>query len=192
MTNTPSLIPILKFIDAAQKSRKYLPGTANNLRRSIKILESSLNEQEKGSLDLVSEHIDQIFYEYYQQNQASVSASSVETYKSRVKKAIRDYQKYGLDPSKMVSWNPKISIKSKRVEPKNNEMVDAQHATNEHAFDKDLFPNMLRTEIPLTSDLFAILLVPKPLSKSKEHLDIISDYVELLKKHADRIINQDK
>jgi hypothetical protein len=92
------------FIDFAKSNRKYANNTANGLKSALKIFEKELNIDELNSVDLVEDNIDEIFINTVTKNKDK-NIGSLNTYKARVLKVINDYQKYGINPSKIQGWS---------------------------------------------------------------------------------------
>jgi hypothetical protein len=113
------------FIESAVKSRKYPESTANGLRAALKLFDAELSAEERGSISLFMERFDQIYASVCSKNQLKFSAASLATYKSRVIKVMTDYQKYGVDPTKMASWSPKVVSRAKRASSKDAEVETA-------------------------------------------------------------------
>lgn len=109
---------LFEFIDRAERNRKYLPNTANNYRTPLKIIEGELSDEERSSVDLIKEHLDQILHFVYSKNPDKWSASSIEEYKRRLRRLIVDFEIYGNDPAKLASWSkPIVTRKSKADKP---------------------------------------------------------------------------
>ncbi len=96
------------FITVAQKSRKYNPNSAAGLRTALRLFEKELNEEEKNSLQLFQENLEQIYQQVLNKNLSSYTAESLDVYKKRIARLLRDYGEYGIDPTKMAAWNPKV------------------------------------------------------------------------------------
>jgi len=109
---------LYSFVDSAVRSRKYPESTGRALKAALKLFEAELNEDEKSSIKLFAERLDQIYSSVFAKNQTRFSAGSLATYKSRVIRLVSDYKKYGVDPTKMVSWSPQLV---KRVPRKSDE-----------------------------------------------------------------------
>ncbi|OHA84094.1 MAG: hypothetical protein A2937_02770 [Candidatus Yonathbacteria bacterium RIFCSPLOWO2_01_FULL_47_33b] len=105
---------LYEFIDRAVKSRKYPDNTGMALKTALKLFEAVLNEEERNSIDVFSKNIEQIYQNVFSKNK-NFSASSLATYKSRVTKVLSDYEKYGVDPTKMANWSPKVISRSKKI-----------------------------------------------------------------------------
>lgn len=97
---------VFKFIDSAEKSRKYAPNYASGIRTALRLFEKELNNEEKSSVDLFQQNIEQIYLQVVRKNQSTYSDASLDVYKKRVLKVLGDYGKYGKDPTKMINWNP--------------------------------------------------------------------------------------
>jgi hypothetical protein len=120
---------LTEFVDKAVRNRKYPVGTAHGLKAALKLFELELHEDERGSLDKFKQNIDQIYKVVISKNGKTFTVASLATYKSRVLKVISDYDKYGQDPAKMVSWSPKVIARARRSEsqsdPLSGESVSA-------------------------------------------------------------------
>src|SRR3990167_6790009 len=113
-----TLKEVYNFIDSAIKSRKYPENTGIALKTALRLFEAELSEEEKLSADLIKSNINQIYNAVYNRNKTGFSVGSLATYKSRVSKALADFETYGIDPAKMASWQPKTI--SRRKQPKGN------------------------------------------------------------------------
>jgi len=108
------------FIDRAIKSRNYPENTGISLKTALKLFEKELNEEERNSISEFSKNIEQI-YSSVCSKAKNFSAGSLATYKSRVIKVLTDYEKYGIDPTKMSGWPKKtISTRTKRNQDTSN------------------------------------------------------------------------
>jgi len=94
------------FVDFARANRKYPDSTANNLKSAIKIFEKELNAEELKSINMVEDSIGEIFRSLVIAHKDK-SIVSLNTYKARMLKIIKDYKKYGVDPAKMQRWQTK-------------------------------------------------------------------------------------
>jgi hypothetical protein len=99
------------FVESAIRSRKYPPATASALKTALKLFEAELKPEEAASLDLFIQHFEQIYRDVCTKNSQRYSASSLSVYKSRVLKVIGDYTKYGIDPTKMAGWSPRVIVR---------------------------------------------------------------------------------
>jgi site-specific recombinase XerD len=96
-------INLYDFIDFAKANRKYADNTANNLKSALKIFEKELNAEELKSINMVEDSIGEIFRSLVIANK-NKSIVSLNTYKARLLKVIKDYKKYGAEPSKIQHW----------------------------------------------------------------------------------------
>ena len=123
------------FIEFAKGNRKYPENTANGLKSALKIFEKELNLDELSSVDLVEDNIEEIFINTVTTNKDK-NIGSLNTYKARVLKVIKDYQKYGIDPSKMQGWNTKLHkvshIKSSKKDISDKHQDRHQIALSDH------------------------------------------------------------
>lgn len=176
MNNLQSLF---SFIDVAERNRKYPSTTANNLRGALRKIESELNDEEKASIDKLHENINQIFHTLYQKDPTSMTVSSIETYKSRIKKVIAEYKKYGMNTTNMNSWNPAITIR-KKIEKKDSEMaLDKKDQPIDEENDHSTTDNITRFELSLRENVKAVILLPGDITKSE--VGKIEAYITFLK-----------
>ncbi|MEK7080500.1 MAG: hypothetical protein AAB925_01545 [Patescibacteria group bacterium] len=98
------------FVEFAKNNRKYPANTANNLKSALKIFEKVLTDDELDSIDLVEQRIEEIFINVINSNK-NKSIGSLNTYKTRVLRVLKDYQKYGADPSKIQGWVPATRLR---------------------------------------------------------------------------------
>ena len=91
------------FIDFAKANKKYAANTANNLKSALKIFEKELNAEELKSISMVEDSIGEIFRSFVIANKGK-SIISLNTYKARLLKVIKDYKKYGAEPGKIQNW----------------------------------------------------------------------------------------
>lgn len=102
-----NIISILNgFVDVALRNRKYAPNTAYGYKAALKVFDDELSLEEHESFELFKERFDQIFSSIVNKKQKDFSISSLQVYKRRVLYVLRDYEKYGVDPSKMANWIP--------------------------------------------------------------------------------------
>lgn len=102
------------FIDTAVRSRKYPEATGIALKVALKLFENELNEEERGSLEVFKSHFEQIYRSVCQKNSTRFNMGTLATYRSRITRVLQDYDKYGVDPTKMANWNPKIRVVRKK------------------------------------------------------------------------------
>ena len=89
-------INLYNFIDFAKANRKYPENTANNLKSAVKIFEKELNSEELKSIDMVEESIGEIFRSLVIAHKDK-SIVSLNSYKARLLKVIKDYKKLSED-----------------------------------------------------------------------------------------------
>jgi hypothetical protein len=104
-----NFISLYDFIDFAKANKKYPESTANNLKSALKIFEKELNAEELLSINMVEDSIGEIFRGLVIAHKDK-SIVSLNTYKARLLKVIKDYKKYGVEPSKIQSWVAKTRI----------------------------------------------------------------------------------
>lgn len=101
-----SISVLYEFIDIAEQNNKYPPNTAHGLRAALKVFDAAMSEQERGSIQTMSQQIPQIFESVAALNR-QFSAVTLMTYRSRFKKVLHDYVTYGRDRAKIVKWQPR-------------------------------------------------------------------------------------
>lgn len=104
------------FIEVAGKNRKYPKNSVYGYRAALKLFNEEVNSEERESVDLLKERLEQIYSNILNEKKNDFSIASLEVYKKRMKKIISDYEKYGVDPSKMANWNPPVRGKQKSKE----------------------------------------------------------------------------
>lgn len=155
------------FIDKAERSRKYPTSTAQGLKAAVKLFDTELNDEERSSLELFEQNIDQIYQNVFNKNK-NLTVSSLATYKSRVMKAISDYKKYGIDATKMSNWQPKVVTRTKRSDPKRDEAPAANDAPAGLQNNELVVPDgMTKLELALRPDMKFVLIVPHDLRVSE-------------------------
>ncbi|HQK64024.1 MAG TPA: hypothetical protein PLF16_02640, partial [Candidatus Staskawiczbacteria bacterium] len=97
---------LYNFLEFSKNNKKYTDPVANNIKSALKIFEHELTEEEAGSIDLAQQNIEEIFLGVVGHNKQK-SIASLNAYKARVIRVMQDYQKYGKNPSKMQTWEPK-------------------------------------------------------------------------------------
>lgn len=160
---------LYNFIDRARRSRKYADATALSLRAALKMYEGVLNEDERESLDKFKNNFEQITRSMVGKNASKSTAGSLATYKSRALKVINDYEKYGEDPLKMNSWEPKVIIRTKNVNSsafKDKLQKIGNTEQEENATEKNQ-EKMRRIEFALRPDAKCILVIPSDVTPSE-------------------------
>lgn len=167
-----------EFVVAAQKSRKYNPNSAAGLKTALRLFEKELNEEEKTSVQLFRQNLEQIYQQVVNKNLSSYTAASLEVYRKRILRLLNDYQQYGVDPTKMASWNPKI-----RIAKREKKIVEAEATTKTLTEEpQEQLQNskidMAKFELPLREGVFAIIQTPRDLSI--EEAKKIRGYIDYL------------
>lgn len=106
---------LYEFIDRALKNRKYAPNTALGLKAALKLFEAEIHDEERDSVQKFKDNLEEIYHAVASKNK-NVSADSLLTYKYRVVRVIGDYEKYGVDPTKMSTWTKKTVVRQKKSE----------------------------------------------------------------------------
>ncbi len=166
------------FIDSAVRSRKYANSYAYALKVALKLFEEELNEDEKGSISVFKERMEQIYKSVFVKNSKRFSASSLATYKSRVLRVLRDYETYGLDPTKMSGWSSSTKARAQKKKEdvqKQNERQTTQGEMNTRSPATEQFD---RAEFPLRSDAKVVIFLPK--DRNADDIKKIKGFVKLL------------
>lgn len=176
-----------EFIETAKHNRKYPYGTAVGRKAALKLFEPELNAEERESLDTLKSNVEKIYQSLYNKNKSKMTAESWVTYKNRFISLISDYEKYGLEPSKMANWNRpirKIALKDEKIKTNTESQVGSPF-TEKY---KDV--DMSRFELPLRPGVKAIILVPSDLTK--EEVGKVRKYVDFLDSIAGSNIDENK
>lgn len=159
---------LFDFIDFAKGNRKYPENTANGLKSALKIFEKVLNVDELNSIDLIEDNIEEIFINAVSHNKDK-NIGSLNTYKARLLKVIKDYQRYGINPSKIQGWAAKIHkspvhhhIKKDRLDKKpDSTKTDLSYSTNTPV------NNIHKIELALRPDTNFIISVPRDITANE-------------------------
>ena len=176
---TATIQDLYDFIDTATRNRKYPISTAQGLRAALKLFDGELSDEERKSVDSIKGNIEQIYQSVFAKNK-NFTAASLATYKSRMLKVINDYEKYGTDPTKMSSWNPKVITRSKRSARDTNtrsEGIDVQDSSPDVAQDV-IANNMHKIELALRADTKFVLILPRDLKQTE--VDVLNNLLTSL------------
>jgi hypothetical protein len=167
---------LYEFIDFAKSNRKYPENTANGLKSALKIFEKELNIDELNSVDLVEDNIEEIFINVVSKNK-NKGIGSLNTYKGRLLKVINDYQKYGVNPSKIQGWTTKINkITSHNIGKKDTsdkEQDKIQTVLSDHTNTP-----VHKIELSLQDDRKSTILIPKDITAKEAKM--IKDILDSL------------
>jgi hypothetical protein len=125
------IIKTLKdFLEVAQRNRKYPMNSVYGYRAALKLFDEEISPDERESFNLFNERFEQIYSNVLNKHKNDFSIASLEIYKKRIKKILADYQKYGIDPSKMSSWSPTV-IKRTVIKQKNQQNSSLEEFSDE-------------------------------------------------------------
>jgi len=152
------------FIDFAKGNRKYPANTANGLKSALKIFEKELNIDELNSIGLIEDNIEEIFINTVTKNK-NKNIGSLNTYKARLLKVINDYQRYGIDPSKIQGWTTK-SHKAPVLNKERDNLDKRVDKTQTELSDHTNTPvhNVHKIELALRPNVKSLILVPGDIS----------------------------
>lgn len=155
------LSALYNFLNLAQNNRKYPVNTANNLKSALKIFEQVLTKEELNSLDLIEQRIEEIFLSVLNANKGK-SIESLNTYKARLLKVIKDYKKYGQNPAKIQIWQPKLHKSTPLLNrsDKQDKTLSILSALNHTPVE-----SVHKIELSLSSGSRAILSIPRNIKK---------------------------
>ena len=148
---------IYAFIDLAEKNRKYPANTAHGRRAALKLFDTVLHEDERESLDLIQERMNEIFLSLITKHKDAFSIQSLNTYKGRFLKVIQDYQRYGAQPETMVYWEAK-------QRPYVQKVKDTQKDTSFHSLSFEIPRGVHKFQVVLESGETATIEVPTNIS----------------------------
>lgn len=173
---------LMNFIQTAERSRKYPSNTADAFRVAIRLFEKDLNDEERASIDVLSDHLDQIYSSVVNHNSTKFSLGSLETYKKRIQRVLREYSLYGKDATKMTNWKPKMRVFTKKKKQEEQSEESRRAETKETPFAPmttgDLSDSKLsKYEIQLRSDTKALIIIPFDLST--DEADKLKLYIDL-------------
>ena len=167
-------INLYDFVDFARANRKYKDSTANNLKSALKIFEKELNTEELKSIHMVEESVGEIFRSLVIAHKDK-SIVSLNTYKARLLKVIKDYKKYGVDPAKMQRWQVKekkstpLLIKKDKTDKKNINLSNLIHEPVENCHKIELSLSFGKAQISIPKQI-----TPKEARTIKDILDSLS------------------
>lgn len=110
---TQSIEQLREFINKAEKLGKYPRNTAVAMFSALKVVEEGLVDEEPADPHYLVEHLEEIFNR--QLKRLNLTAGSLQAYMTRVRRAIKDFQKYGQDPKALHAWKPKIMQRATKV-----------------------------------------------------------------------------
>ena len=161
-----STVTLREFIDAAQRSRKYPENTAMALKSALRLFETELNEEEKGSVDVLKKNLERIYQAVFDKNKTKYSSGSLDTYRKRISKLLNDYMNYGTDPAKMNNWSPpikKVTSTKRGQQKKDKPMSDSERRNGVPNENHPDTPGA-RLDWPLANGRKAILILPHDLT----------------------------
>ena len=168
------------FIDFAKGNRKYPQNTANGLKSALKVFEKELNLDELNSIDLIEDNIEEIFINAVSKNKDK-NIGSLNTYKARLLKVINDYQKYGIDPSKIQGWNSK-SYKPTNTRINRKDTSDKEEDKTQTDLSTHANTPVHKIELSLRDNVKSIIIIPKDISIKES---------KMIKNILDSIVNKD-
>lgn len=175
---------LIEFVDVAEKNRKYGPNTALAFKAALRLFEKELNEQEKESVDVFRDRLEQISQVVHRVNSSKFTASTIETYKRRIKSLLKDYYLYAEDPSKMAAWNRPARVVRRKSKTASDQGEKVQTASEAIDLSTSASIPMTRFELPLRPSVKAIVLTPSDITndetkKLKKYIEYLESLTEL-------------
>lgn len=159
---------LVQFVEFAKANRKYPENTANNLKSALKIFEKVLAPDELGSLSLIEDRIEEIFLAVVKANKTK-SIGSLNTYKARVQKVLKDFKRYGQNPAKIQNWTPRqrnftplFNTQDKTDKNKDNNKINLSPPV--HTPVENVENNCHKIEFCLQNGQKAVLSIPRKIS----------------------------
>jgi len=165
------------FIDFAKGNRKYPENTANGLKSALKIFEKELNLDELNSVDLIEDNIEEIFINVVAKNKDK-SIGSLNTYKARILKIIKDYQRYGTNPSKIQGWSTKAYASTPHKIVK-KDITDKEPDKHQIALSDHTNTPVHKIDLSLRNNMRSTIIVPK---------DITDKEIKMIKNILDSLV----
>jgi hypothetical protein len=103
---------LLEFLQKAIKLAKYNSNTGGGMVNAIRAAERGLLPEEPKDIDYLVSHMEELFF---RQKELGLSPQSQAVYFTRIRRAVEDYKKHGLDAKAIYAWSPKL--KPKKVTP---------------------------------------------------------------------------
>jgi len=122
---------LTEFIQKAIKLGKYNTNTGVGLINAVKTAEKGLSSEEPKDIDYLVEHMEELFI---RQKDITLSPQSQAVYFTRIRTAVKDFKKYGVDARSIYSWSPKIRIRKANTKQTISEKVDEVSEVEETKF----------------------------------------------------------
>ncbi len=152
-------IKLYDFIDLAEKNRKYPPNTAHGKRAAVKLFETVITVDERQSLKLLEERMEEIYLSLISKYKDTFSIKSLHTYKGRFLKVIQDYKRYGKEPEAIVHWE----TKHRKYTVRN--IKDSPKDTSIHNLSLPVHRGVHKLEVALESGETCSFQIPTQISK---------------------------
>ncbi len=128
MNQTHQIPQLIEFIQRATKLGKYNSNTGGGFLNAVRAAERGLLAEEPKDVDYLISHLEELFF---RQKDLSLSHESQHVYFTRIRRAVEDYKKYGLDAKAIYNWTPKQkpkrnNLKKDEVNVKSEETKDTE------------------------------------------------------------------
>lgn len=175
-----------KFLDIAVKNRKYSINTAYAIRAALNLFGQELNEDELNSYEVFKDRFDSIYESISRKNGSKFTASSLQTYRSRMEKVMSDYEQYGTDVNKLASWNPPIRSKNLLAKVKKApDVPDSNDSDNSDSgsSNKSVFDGLDKREISTKQNSKIYIMYPPDYTyEDADEIEAFGAYLKSRKK----------
>lgn len=185
---------LMDFVETAEKNRKYSYNTAAGFKAALRRFEPQLREEELKSIDAFKAHLSQIYQEVVEKNKKEISLETLAIYEERVKKVLEDYLQYGVDPTKISTWEAKRFQRRLTHVIKEKEGGERGVLLNESEKSSDSSSNLLEKkdmrvhEEPLESGK-SIIITPKDITI--QDISKLMAYIKFLKETVSVNVNKE-
>jgi hypothetical protein len=104
MNTRNQIADLVEFLQKAIKLAKYNSNTGGGMLNAIRAAERGLLPEEPKDIDYLVSHMEELFF---RQKDLALSPQSQGVYFNRIKRAVDDFKKYGLDAKAIYAWSPK-------------------------------------------------------------------------------------
>lgn len=159
------------FIKRAERNYKYKPNTAGALSAALKLFSTVMTDDELSEEKFPIDKLDEIAERIHTKFADKYSVDSLQTYKSRITRVVKDFAQYGSDAKSMASWNPltkQRTIKPKLTKTKLHkqeiEKQDDSHLSKEQNAN---IPGLKDITLPLTNNRNVVIYYPTDLTEDE-------------------------
>ena len=158
---------LFEFLTIAKRHAHYPPNTAASAKAALRLVSSILTEQEAASVATFRSNLDAIFQRAFNAHQSRVSALSLQSYRSKIKMLLADFEKYGSNPQAMASWKRQTRKTNSKASLKDSAKSETRISDGEQSEEGESAQaafTLNRLEVALRPDLKAVLLIPRDIT----------------------------